>query len=114
MPGRSNLEMSQHQVTPWIDTPISRTYSGLMHTNAGDGTASINLLRKLIAFPTVSRDSNLELIHFVRDLLAEQGAVVRLTYDDEKRKANLFATLGPSDEPGIVLSGHTDVVPVDG
>ena len=113
MPGRSNLEMSQHQVTPWIDTPISRTYSGLMHTNAGDGTASINLLRKLIAFPTVSRDSNLELIHFVRDLLAEQGAVVRLTYDDEKRKANLFATLGPSDEPGIVLSGHTDVVPVD-
>ena len=57
---------------------------------------------------------NLELIHFVRDYLEGLGAECRLTYDDEKRKANLFATLGPGGAPGIVLSGHTDVVPVDG
>jgi len=65
------------------------------------------MLRKLVAFPTVSRDSNLALIHFVRDMLKPHDADVRLTYDDEKRKANLFATLGPRGEPGIVLSGHT-------
>jgi len=73
------------------------------------------MLHKLVAFPTVSRDSNLELIHFVRDYLQNLGAESRLTYDDERRKANLFATLGPQGgEPGIALSGHTDVVPVDG
>ncbi len=76
--------------------------------------ASIEMLRKLIEFPTVSRDSNLELIHFVRDLLRDLGAEFRLTYDDERSKANLFATLGPAGQPGIALSGHTDVVPVDG
>ena len=75
---------------------------------------SIEMIRKLVGFPTVSRDSNLELIHFVREYLAPFDAEIRLTYDDEKRKANLFATLGPRGEPGIVLSGHTDVVPVDG
>ena len=75
---------------------------------------SIEIIRKLVGFPTVSRDSNLELIHFVREYLAPFDAEIRLTYDDEKRKANLFATLGPRGEPGIVLSGHTDVVPVDG
>ena len=75
--------------------------------------ASIETLRKLIEFPTVSRDSNLELIHFARDRLTELGADCRLTYDDDRRKANLFATLGPP-RAGIVLSGHTDVVPVDG
>ena len=76
--------------------------------------ASIEMLRKLVAFPTVSRDSNLELIHFARDHLKALDAELRLTYDDERRKANLFATLGPAGKPGIVLSGHTDVVPVDG
>ncbi|HKA43377.1 MAG TPA: acetylornithine deacetylase, partial [Burkholderiales bacterium] len=69
---------------------------------------------KLIAFPTVSRDSNLELIHFVRDYLKPFDADIRFTYDDEKRKGNLFATLGPRDVPGIALSGHTDVVPTEG
>ncbi len=76
--------------------------------------ASIAMLRKLIAFPTVSRESNLELIHFARDYLADLGAEFRLTYDDGRRKANLFATLGPAGQAGIALSGHTDVVPVDG
>jgi acetylornithine deacetylase len=76
--------------------------------------ASVEMLGKLISFPTVSRDSNLELIEFVRDTLAPFDPQVRLTHDDDKRKANLFATLGPRDGPGIVLSGHTDVVPVEG
>ncbi len=78
------------------------------------GTASVAMIRRLVAFPTVSRDSNLELIHFIRDTLKPLDADIRLTYDDEKRKANLFATLGPREGAGIVLSGHTDVVPVEG
>jgi acetylornithine deacetylase len=77
--------------------------------------ASVNLLRTLIAFPTVSRDSNLALINFASDYLGDLGATCRLTYDDDRRKANLFATLGPAGKAaGIVLSGHTDVVPVEG
>lgn len=74
---------------------------------------SVEMLRKLVAFPTVSRDSNLALIEFVRETLAPLDADVRLTYDDGKRKANLFATLGPRGD-GIALSGHTDVVPTEG
>ena len=76
--------------------------------------ASLEMIRKLIGFPTVSRESNLDLIHFARDTLKALGAETRLTHDDDHRKANLFATLGPAGVPGIVLSGHTDVVPVDG
>jgi acetylornithine deacetylase len=75
---------------------------------------SVEMLRKLIAFPTVSRDSNIALIEFVRETLARFDAELRLTYDDGRRKANLFATLGPRGEPGIALSGHTDVVPTEG
>ena len=81
--------------------------------NAGT-PVSIEMIRTLIGLPTVSRDSNLELIHYARDYLKNLGAEFRLTYDDDRRKANLFATLGPIGEPGIVLSGHTDVVPVEG
>ena len=80
----------------------------------GAAPDSVDMIRRLVGFPTVSRDSNLDLIEFVRDYLKPLGAEVRLTFDDERRKANLFATLGPSGKPGIVLSGHTDVVPVDG
>jgi acetylornithine deacetylase len=76
------------------------------------------MIRRLVAFPTVSRDSNLELIEWVRAYLEDLGATTALTFDDERRKANLFATLAASDgnatRGGIVLSGHTDVVPVDG
>ncbi|MFN8771841.1 MAG: M20/M25/M40 family metallo-hydrolase, partial [bacterium] len=76
------------------------------------------MIRQLIGFPTTSRDSNLELIHFVRDYLKSNGVDdVRLTFDDDKRKANLFATFGPrapGGRGGLVLSGHTDVVPVEG
>jgi acetylornithine deacetylase len=77
-------------------------------------TATLDIIEKLIAIPTVSRDSNLGLIEWVRDELARQGVKSRLTYNDANSKANLFATIGPEDRPGVALSGHTDVVPVDG
>ena len=79
---------------------------------------SLDLIRTLVGFDTTSRDSNLALIEWVRDYLAGHGVESKLTFDDEGRKANLFATLPARDgnvtHGGIVLSGHTDVVPVDG
>jgi acetylornithine deacetylase len=72
------------------------------------------MVERLIAFNTVSRDSNLGLIEWTRDYLAKLGARTRLTHDASGKKANLFATLGDSERPGLILSGHTDVVPVDG
>ncbi|SEK00993.1 acetylornithine deacetylase [Paraburkholderia diazotrophica] len=76
--------------------------------------SSRELLERLIGFATVSRDSNLELIAFVQQYLADLGVKSELFYNAERTKANLFATIGPHDRGGIVLSGHTDVVPVDG
>jgi acetylornithine deacetylase len=76
--------------------------------------ASRAMIERLIAFNTVSRDSNLGLIEWVRDYLQGFGAKTRLTHDASGKKANLFATLGDSKKPGLILSGHTDVVPVDG
>jgi acetylornithine deacetylase len=75
---------------------------------------SRDLLERLIGFATVSRDSNLELIEFIRDYLAQHDVESELFYNTDRTKANLFATIGPRDRGGIVLSGHTDVVPVDG
>jgi acetylornithine deacetylase len=72
------------------------------------------ILDSLIGFPTVSRDSNLDLIEFVRIFLSARGVSSQLFLDSRGRKANLFATIGPTDRGGIMLSGHTDVVPVDG
>lgn len=86
----------------------------VMTPPAAPAAETLELMRTLVAFPTVSRDSNLELIDYVRELLRPLDADVRLTFNDDRRKANLFATLGPRGEPGIALSGHTDVVPVDG
>jgi acetylornithine deacetylase len=71
-------------------------------------------LERLVAHDTTSRNSNLALIEEVRTYLADRGIACTLTHDDEGRKANLDATIGPADRPGIALSGHTDVVPVDG
>ncbi len=71
------------------------------------------MLGRLVAFDTVSRNSNLAAIDFIRDYLDGHGIASRLSFDDQKRKANLFATIGPADRPGIILSGHSDVVPVD-
>ena len=76
--------------------------------------SAIEMIEKLVGFPTVSRDSNLELIDFVRDYLAGHGVESHLVPNAEGTKANLYATVGPRMEGGVVLSGHTDVVPVDG
>lgn len=72
------------------------------------------ILTRLIAFDTVSRNSNLPLIEWIEGYLAEFGVASHRVYDETRQKANLIATIGPVDVPGIVLSGHTDVVPVDG
>ncbi len=77
-------------------------------------TETTRILTDLIALDTTSRNSNLKLIEYVQSLLADRAIESELTFDAEKNKANLFATLGGGDKPGIVLSGHTDVVPVDG
>ena len=77
-------------------------------------SAALDLTKKLIAFDTTSRSSNLALIDFAQELLERAGARCRRSYDASGRKANLFATLGPDGDGGYVLSGHTDVVPVDG
>lgn len=76
--------------------------------------ASRALLARLIGFATVSRDSNLALIGFIRDYLAALGVESELFHNPEGTKANLFATIGPKNVGGVLLSGHTDVVPVDG
>lgn len=70
-------------------------------------------LAKLVSFDTTSHRSNLDAIAFLRERLEAVGAECRLTFDDDSRKANLYAALGPADQPGIMLSGHTDTVPVD-
>jgi len=72
------------------------------------------LIERLVGFDTTSRDSNLGLIEWARDYLKGYGIASRLTYDATGNKANLFATVQKGAGPGIVLSGHTDVVPVDG
>ncbi|MCA0205408.1 acetylornithine deacetylase [Pararhodobacter sp.] len=81
--------------------------------------ASLEAVARLVGFPTISTDSNLALIHWVRGLLDDLGIASHLTHSDDGRKANLFATIHPGDgrvapdKGGIVLSGHTDVVGVD-
>ena len=75
---------------------------------------TLEILERLISFPTVSRDSNLELIRFVDSFLNERGIRTRLVHNSANTKANLFASVGPAGLPGVLLSGHTDVVPVDG
>lgn len=75
---------------------------------------SADLIRKLVGFNTVSRNSNLDLIDFVRAYLADLGVDSQIITGAEAGKACLLATVGPAGRPGIVLSGHTDVVPVDG
>lgn len=77
-------------------------------------TAAIDLLRSLVAFDTTSSLSNLPLIEFVRDYLTRHGVSSRILPDSTGAKASLIATIGPNVAGGVVLSGHTDVVPVAG
>ena len=73
-----------------------------------------DILDRLVEFPTVSRDSNLGLINWVEDYLTDHGIVCHRHWNEARDKAALFAHVGPEVEGGVVLSGHTDVVPVDG
>jgi len=81
---------------------------------AGPSPVAREMLARLVAFDTTSAKSNLALIDFVRGHLAAHGVESRLTFDDGKAKANLYASLGPAEAGGVVLSGHTDVVPIAG
>jgi acetylornithine deacetylase len=82
--------------------------------NKPNGDACIEMLGRLVAFDTTSVNSNLEMISYMDDFLKALGIESRLTFNEDKSKANLWATIGPKDKGGIVLSGHTDVVPVKG
>lgn len=91
------------------------------HTGPANGTGrqgledrTRDLIGRLVGFDTVSRHSNMALIEWVRDYLAGFGIEGRLVPNADGSKANLYATIGPETEGGVVLSGHTDVVPVDG
>src|SRR5690348_5016963 len=79
-----------------------------------DMDRAVEILSRLVAFDTTSRNSNLELVGWVEAYLHGVGIASERAYDPAGQKANLWATVGPADVPGFILSGHTDVVPVDG
>lgn len=76
--------------------------------------STVDILRDLIAFPTLSRRPNLELLDYVEGLLAPAGARIERFSHEDGTRANLWASIGPEGGGGVVLSGHTDVVPVAG
>src|SRR5262245_26387385 len=78
------------------------------------GRSRIDLLRDLVAFPTVSRNSNRDLLTYVQGWLARHGVPSEILWNEDGGKGNLWATIGPQGAGGAILSGHTDVVPVDG
>lgn len=81
---------------------------------ADERDTTLRILDDLVAFPTVTSDSNLDLTAYASERLEAVGATVTTTYDPAGAKANVFATIGPPVDGGVVLSGHTDVVPADG
>ena len=91
-------------MNPIVNTPVNPTTA----------PATRDLLAELIAFDTTSSRSNLDLIRWIEAYLAKHGVASSLTFNAEGTKANLYATIGPTDVPGICLSGHTDVVPTTG
>jgi acetylornithine deacetylase len=85
-----------------------------MDMPASPSARALELARSLVQINTVSRQSNLGLIHFIRDELSRHGVASTLTFDDDRKKANLFATIGEGKRAGVIVSGHTDTVPWDG
>jgi len=80
----------------------------------GQSQTAAELLASLVAFDTTSHRSNLAIIDFIEDFLAQHGVAARRVVSSDGEKSSLYATLGPDGEGGVALSGHTDVVPVDG
>jgi acetylornithine deacetylase len=101
-----------------MNAPSALSHLRPQDVSSFDQLAGWELIRKLVGFDTTSRDSNLALIDWAQDFLGRHGFESKLTFDDTGSKANLWATLpardGNATDKGIVLSGHTDVVPVDG
>lgn len=79
-----------------------------------DLSRTLEILDRLVAFPTVSCDSNLDLIDWVQDFLQTAGFEVARIWSPNRQKAGLFARIGPIFDGGVCLSAHTDVVPVEG
>src|SRR5206468_11696585 len=79
-----------------------------------DDARYLEILEALVGFATVSRDPNRELLNYVSDWLSSHGVRSEILWNEDGRKGNLWATIGPADRAGVILSGHTDVVPVDG
>ena len=77
-------------------------------------TTPREILGRLVGFPTVSRDSNLDLVDWVEAWLGARGIASHRVPDETGRKASIYAQVGPDAPGGVILSGHTDVVPVDG
>ena len=75
---------------------------------------TIEILNNLISYPTVSRDANINLIDYIAELISCENVSPIIIKNKEKSKANLFASIGPKNSEGVMLSGHTDVVPIDG
>ncbi len=74
----------------------------------------MSIIGDLIGFPTVSRNPNRDLLAYAEDLLSRHGVPSDIIWNEDRSKGNLWATIGPADVPGVILSGHSDVVPVDG
>ena len=85
-----------------------------MTAETNPSAAGLAWAQRLVRFNTVSHESNLPLIECIADHLRSLGVPLRLSWDDNRRKANLFATLGEGKPGGVILSGHTDTVPWDG
>ena len=79
-----------------------------------ENLSTIDILENLISFPTVSRDANIGLIEYVAKIIECEKVKPVIIKNNENTKANLFASIGPENSEGIMLSGHTDVVPIDG
>jgi len=75
---------------------------------------AVDILDQLVRFPTLSGETNLDMIAFVTRYLADHGVVSSISHDESGLRANLYATIGPEIDGGVLLNGHTDVVPVEG
>ncbi len=91
-----------------------RTLPPKQEMQVGQELTAREILARLVGFPTVSRDSNLALVDWVEGYLASWGVTATRVYNPERTKAALYANIGPLVPGGVILSGHTDVVPVDG